>query len=563
MDNKTVRYPKNTKTTNMLWFFLIILIPAFVTAQEADTYLTEKKTKIPEIVGPQNSDIDIADFNIESLLELETPKKSTPEKQKKGSEEIPEKIEEEPVQKPVESSVQESILEESMITEQADESIFLRLGKMHIYRFKPAERLNQQEINAYLRLIRQGGDYWNVDEMTHKTEILDGSELMAHISYHHLRRVMQILDRQGRVITRQDEVRVPDVFTPISTGEELLQKQFSHPLIIALVQEGEGVSEELRFKCIESMLGGLLNPDPRVRLITVNVLRRLIPLENTWDFINERIRDQEYGQIPNSLVSLDASYETVQNTIYEYSNVNQENTLKIVYAELVKLRRFISRFILVKQIQTGEESILRDMDPVVFQLLSQPIDNESFCRVPLNYLEDPLSTEVLIRGLENPDPKVQRSVVHSLLRILHTRNQDDNEVKVQIFNTLIEDPDIRQYILKGWSEEESYSLLSQEEKEILMSLYIKKNTAVKPCPKDIAKDLYDSRKDPIGFRTPKYTLLISDDMDVIEALMEWQRKNETIDTFDDDEREEGIDEERTLDRIKEASPIQENYILAP
>ncbi len=373
-----------------------------------------------------------------------------------------------------------------------EKSLFLQLDKIRIFREKPAPRLTNEEIETYLTFIRGGGIFKDVIKVGHLVIIENGSQLMKHISYYHLARILWYLDKKAETVLKaKGDVIVPPLFETRLKKQKVKQYYYIPSFVLT---KGDN---RVREKVIESTLGGLLNPDPRVRLISVHLLRRLIPKPTTWTFVNERVAKHKKIKSKESSDRADRSpyYETVHRQYYIYHNLNKRKSSHIIYIELLKLRRFISRAILVKQIQSGDTRTIREIPPRVFRLLDSRIENESYCRIPMNYFTTSTEVSVITAGLKNKDLYIRRGCARSLLRILRTQDVD-KQLKKRIFKTLLRS-EFRDLVAVGWTDEE-VKKLSNKKIEEMMKRYRKKNGLISACPKD-AQDLYDSSKNPAGY----------------------------------------------------------------
>ncbi|MDH4127923.1 MAG: hypothetical protein OEV44_04165 [Spirochaetota bacterium] len=374
----------------------------------------------------------------------------------------------------------------SIEKETDNKSKFLILKDVKIYRDQPAERLSHDNINTYLSFIRNGGLTNQIEKIDHLPVISNGSELLKHITYKHFYRAIKEVYELS-FYGKKDKLVVPPLFI---THKKV---RFSNEVINKLI---EG-NEETRKRVITSALGGLLNPDPRVRLLSTNILRRLIPEPSTWEFVNDRIKEQtELGIKKDPNIDIDASsFETVKAFFYFYETIDTLTAEQIIYNELLKLRRYISRFILVEQIKKGDTKALRELPIEVFYLVDRPIENEAYCRIPMNYFKSPMEVEVIKAGLLNKNEYVQNRCAESLIRLIRTRGIEYN-IRKEIFTAILRSH-LRKKVAVGWSDEE-IGKLTDEEIENLMQKYLRKVKYVNPCPED-ADDLYDSSNNPTGY----------------------------------------------------------------
>lgn len=385
------------------------------------------------------------------------------------------------------------LCDEGMTEQQEAEiraSFFIMKGDpdVKIFRFKPADRLTGLEVGTYLTFMRAGGPTdVEAEEMTHDKEILNGSMLMRHIEYPHLMRVIGDM----RKLAEDKYYNSGKAFEP-SPCVNQKKVRFLNPVTIELMKNDETTRKGL----IESALGGLLNPDPRVRLVSADILRRLIPEPYHWQYINERIKEQEKYLNPNDPeLNIDASYESVKYQKYNYSKLTKEEADRIIYFELLKLRRFISRMILVRQIRNCERGAIRAIPIEVFRLLEKPIEDEAWCRIPMNYFKSSAEIAAIKAGLKNKDPYIRQACANALVRILRTRNIKQR-VKRRILVTLLKS-EFSNKVAVGWTEGE-VDTLTNDEMDRMIRAYVKKNGLINQCPED-ADDQYDSPKNPCDY----------------------------------------------------------------
>ncbi|MDH5680566.1 MAG: hypothetical protein OEZ36_03195 [Spirochaetota bacterium] len=394
---------------------------------------------------------------------------------------------------------------------------FLVLNRMKIYRHKMGERLSFKEAETYLKFIQKGGLYKDIVVLGHMAQIKSGSELMRHISYEHLYRVLNDVYKRTKLAKADDKSKglvIPPLFYGNTGKKKRKRIKFSHPFVLELTNGGK---ESVRRKLIESSLGGLVNPDPRVRLVSTHMLRRLIPDPKIWEFVNSRIKEQESGKTKDKDVRLDSSEETVKVLPYQYLTMDKQAAARVIYTELLKLRRFISRFIVVKEARKGSKAIFKKLpgkkrtdvlqQREIFKFFNTAIENESYCRLPINNFKSESEVNFLIGGLKNKDHVIRKGCSSSLIRILRTRDEVDSKtnvkprVKRKIFKALIKSEE-KQRVVSGWSTEE-LSDLSKKSKNVnkMIELYVKKVGMIDGCPED-AEDKYDSSSDPAGFTPP-------------------------------------------------------------
>ena len=375
---------------------------------------------------------------------------------------------------------------------------FLNLGGRLIYRFKPAYRLTVEEFGAYEEYMLKDIDLedmgmrmrgWlrmGLEGEWGGVEVRDGFELMRKMTYEHLCGLVEHLQK-GDIKGRRgydldDRLEVPPLLGSEEGGlmeVEGKRRRFGHGLTFRFLEGSEG----RRDRMIKSVLGGLLNTDPRVRLLSISILRRLIPDIWTGLLINRIIKKENH-------MGLDLSRETVKKNAYEYLDFLRMEKNDVVFKELIKLRRFIARFILVNKIRQGEEETIRKMSPYIFELISQPIDGESYSRIPINYFRAGTEIRSLIKGVKNKNKLIQKKCIESLLRILAIQ-ETEYHLKLEIVQAVIKSP-YKSIILPKFNRKSNDNINKKDIGKILEQ-YIKRKTLIRRIDQD-ADDFYDSKK---------------------------------------------------------------------
>ena len=380
---------------------------------------------------------------------------------------------------------------------------FLNLGGGLIYRFKPAYRLTREELSGYKEYLlkdinledmgdrvrgwirwglesRVGEGVEGVDEGGGR--VRDGFELMRKITYEHLSKLVEYMQRGGRSEGIGNILKVPPLLGDIKggiLGGEGRRKRFGERLTFEFLEGSEG----RRDRMIKSILGGLLNTDPRVRLLSISILRRLIPDIWTGLLINRVLKKEND-------MGLESSRETVKKNAYEYLDFLRMKKNNVVFKELIKLRRFIARFILINKIRQGEEETIKKMSPYIFRLISRPIDGESYSRIPINYFRAGTEIRSLIKGIRNKNKLIQKECIRSLLRILRIQ-ETEYHLKLEIVEAIIKSP-YRSIVLSKFNRRSNEKMNKKEVGEILKE-YIKRKTLIRRIDQD-ADDFYDSKK---------------------------------------------------------------------
>ncbi len=389
---------------------------------------------------------------------------------------------------------------------------FLVFDNKTIYRFKSGESLSKAEINLYLKFIRMGGYKKTLKSKGHVHRVANGSSLMRLITYDHLERILvTIHENLSKKSDNNDKNK-----------EYLL---FSNPYIIELLNG----QENLRGKLIDSSLGGLLNPDPRVRLVSIYLLRRLIPDVEDWDFVNELIKEQKHGIIKDSKVGIDASsIETVKKLPYLYIEFNSKVTSRTVYDELKKLLRFMSRFILINQVRDGS---LKDINtyPKLYTLLSKTIDNEGYCKIPINYFKSQMEAEFILTGINSKNELIRETSADNVVRIIRTVDSDP-DLKKYLFNSLLIS-NYRYKVAEGLTDED-VNLLKENEIDEMLKNFLDENGLIQGCQAE-SLDRYDAKghsskgkSKPV--KTEKTKKIKKTDENLYKRVVEQDKQNKNL-----------------------------------
>ncbi len=208
-------------------------------------------------------------------------------------------------------------------------------------------------------------------------------------------------------------------------------------------------------KVVRAVLNGLFNKDPRVRLVTTNLLRRLGPdltmardvkrsliFESTgieryhWKSKDLNCPDLKHLRLPWGLSDEDDYYEKPKRVVYLYiedrDRNKSKNGKKLYYAshspweELKKLDLFITRAIWVDKIKKGDVKALKVISIDTFRVLTNQIDRESLEDVPLKSPNFKIFGEAEARGiivgmLENRDCAIREECFRFLKRFFERK----------------------------------------------------------------------------------------------------------------------------------------------
>lgn len=129
----------------------------------------------------------------------------------------------------------------------------------------------------------------------------------------------------------------------------------------------------------QALLGGLNNADPRVRLFSIHMLRRMNPEGEDWAVLEPEVE---------RIIQLDI--ETVDigevREFYRYLDIDGNYQTKIPREQLELLRRFVIRRKLRDTIVKGDRNALPSISKYQFETLYTRIDDEPIQLIPLlNY----------------------------------------------------------------------------------------------------------------------------------------------------------------------------------
>jgi len=148
-----------------------------------------------------------------------------------------------------------------------------------------------------------------------------------------------------------------------------------------------GIGGQARFRyqddAVKAALGGLLNPDPRVRLACIHLLRRIGPNTEMKGDVELALQDETVEEKRDQYLIGEKKFVNYLDT---YGRYQFKNVLK----ELQKLHAFILRKEMVQKIKKADnEKYLTELSKTLFRILTHQIDRESWWRVPLGIDPEP------------------------------------------------------------------------------------------------------------------------------------------------------------------------------
>ncbi len=200
--------------------------------------------------------------------------------------------------------------------------------------------------------------------------------------------------------------------------------------------------------------GGFFNKDPRVRLVCIDIVRRVIPNTSVKLTIQGRNLIKVYGN-----KHMRNAVETVKDDNYYYTNVHGLNHKYIkdkrkVYEEFSKLYDFTLRQYLVRLLESGSDSFMQNDDKldVYLPIFTSKIENEGYTKLPFN--RNRFETErqlknyirVYTRGIRNKREDVRNACTEALVLLLRTTDIS-NKLKAKIMRKLIDNDYTRHLFL--------------------------------------------------------------------------------------------------------------------
>lgn len=129
----------------------------------------------------------------------------------------------------------------------------------------------------------------------------------------------------------------------------------------------------------QALLGGLNNADPRVRLFSIHMLRRMNPEGEDWAILEPEV--ERIIQLEIETVDVGEVRE-----FYRYLDIDGNYQTKIPREQLELLRRFVIRAKLKDAIKKEDMNVLPSISKYAFETLYTRIDDEPIQLIPLlNY----------------------------------------------------------------------------------------------------------------------------------------------------------------------------------
>ena len=278
--------------------------------------------------------------------------------------------------------------------------------------------------------------------------------------------------------------------------------RYTDPAVVALLQDSK--SDAVRRVIMKGLVGGLYNKDPRVRLITIRFFRRMIPDEEMRKIIKPIMKLETVGKkirietkVYSKRKNVEPELKMVEKNgdVYSYVTIKGVDIQSMCYEELRKLWKFIERRRFLAEIRKGSSTVIREMNREEFNVIAEPIDNEVYCVIPLNHIEQQY-LPALVGGLAHPDVEIAERCAESLIRIMRLEKTYRYE-RLKIF-TLIKSTPFQKKILKSFSIQEIADLNDKK----ALDLFMEKNGYQEECHV-VDDDRYDSPKGKY-YRPPNY-----------------------------------------------------------
>jgi len=252
---------------------------------------------------------------------------------------------------------------------------------------------------------------------------------------------------------------------------------------------------------IKSFLGGLYNRDPRVRIISVYVLREMLRglqeyklpekdkdgeelSEDKQNKLKEKYEKLYYQTIIDMQPDTRRSWfiETANYNKYLSSTIKGEPVLVSSYKQINSLDLYVTRIIIVNKLKKGEykPEDFSFANPRLFYALTERIGNEPDYDIPINYLVNQ-RIDILVSSLGHGEERVRQRSANLLLEIYYSKSADNltkNKIESARIKYPILDKTFVAYIKKEEEalkkEEAKRKLIEQREKERLEQERIEK-----------------------------------------------------------------------------------------
>lgn len=203
-----------------------------------------------------------------------------------------------------------------------------------------------------------------------------------------------------------------------------------------------------RDKVVNSALNGLYNKDPRVTLISIEILRLFKP-----DRLMAPEIKQSYKNLKKNDINLNLKRNS-KNDYYEYFNIYGKKVKKSLSEEVTKLYQFMRRDEIMHHIKNKDGYYLKKISREDFIILVKPIDDEQKSSVPLLstkkvlYFKD-TQLKMVLAGMDNPNLTVKRGTALYLIEYYNNnasrlnpyyRNQIIDALKEAYDNNIIKKP---------------------------------------------------------------------------------------------------------------------------
>jgi hypothetical protein len=350
--------------------------------------------------------------------------------------------------------------------------------------------------------------------------------------------------------------------------------KFIDDVIVALM---ELERSEIKYQILKALASGVYNLDPRVRLVTFKLLRRIIPdtvmkiliydaalndaekrlyqtllnREGLTRHVLMAFKSETVGRPVSINLILDEGDGEVPvvddegniikyvslGSMYVIRDLKGRRVAEYAYIELVKLASFIIRRELMADMKTNPE-MMRTIKEELFYVLSKAIDGEDFHKIP-TFSATPEYIKAYTMGMDNPNEYVALESGKALVRIMRKRSTPD-EVRISIFD-ILRNSKFKYLILNPELPKEARRRETQDYFEDMSSktgvnVFLKKNGML-PDSNFKWNDRYDYKREELIRIGRDYGIIGTDWIWYsIVPEVDWQRPI----PFDEDQYDEGI-----------------------
>ncbi len=266
--------------------------------------------------------------------------------------------------------------------------------------------------------------------------------------------ILVIILSANIVFSTQTKVDPENIMGIINKGDDFVLKDISYNNLIYVMdtmrQNYQGaIPFGKRNKVLNSVLKGLLNKDPRIVLICIDIIKY---------FKVDHLMEPEVKLAYRNYVLKKKSHRVGKyRDHYAYIDMSGKKVTKSISFELIKLYRFVLRDKLMNIVLKKNPYLFKIISKNHFNVLYFRIENESDEDIPLKSFGKkkfflPEQIERIIYGLDNPNYSIKRTCANYLIRYyntnlynidIHTRNVILKALKTAYDNDIIPKPKLR------------------------------------------------------------------------------------------------------------------------